>query len=228
MTQPSEHIPAAVLGSWGQAEARLYQVVLTRPDAYQRGVVLVGRVSAVLVAESSDVEGLLARAAAEETAGWPIVGDQAGLADVALEGLDLPMVAGAAFAMAGRRLAGAAVQARRRALLAAASRDGVRWVVLEERGDPEGTPWSPYHRLEVRADTGDGVLVSTEPAVDLTGVVHRVRRVSVDAAGAVAEVEPAPVTGAPPDGAEDAGEEPDVIAREEAACRLRALIDEHP
>src|SRR5215510_1657041 len=177
MTQPSEQFPAAVLGAWGQAEARLYQVVMTRPDAYQRGVVLVGRVSAVLVAETGDIEGLLARASAEETAGWPIVVDQAGLAGVALEGLDIPMVGGAACAMAGRHLAGAAVQARRRALMAAASRDGVAWVVLEERGDPEGNPWSPYHRLEVRADTGDGLLVSTEPAEDLAGVVHRVRRV---------------------------------------------------
>jgi len=201
-------------------------VVMTRPEAYQRAVVLVGRLSAVLVAESGDVQGLLARASAEQATGWPIVADQAGLAGVALEGLDVSMVAGAAFAMAGRQLMAAAAQARRVALMAAAGRDGVAWVVLEERGDPEGSPWSPYHRLEVRADTGDGVLVSAEPGEDLAGVVHRVRRVSVDAAGAVAEVEPVPAAGAPAMGEQVAREEPDAASREEAARGLRALIDE--
>ena len=223
MTQPPGSIPPEVLGAWQQAEARLYQVVLTRPDVYQRAVVLVGRVSAALVAACADVDALLTRAAAEQDGGWPVVGDQAAEAGVPLEGLEVPTLALAGFAMAGRQVVGAAVQARRRARMADAIRDGVPWAVLEERGDPAGTPWAPYLRLEVRPDTGEGVLVTTEPDEDLAGVVHQVRPVGVDRSGAVVEVEPA--------GEVERGwlpsEHTDSTSREDAASRLKSLIDGH-
>ena len=54
----TDAVPATVRASWEQAEAQLYQVVMIRPDLYQRAVVLVGRLSDVLLAECPDLAGL--------------------------------------------------------------------------------------------------------------------------------------------------------------------------
>jgi hypothetical protein len=176
----TDAVPAAVRASWEQAESQLYQVVMTRPDLYQRAVVLVGRLSAVLLEECPDPAALMARAAAEAERGWPVVESVAAEAHTPTNELDVGMLGRATCAMAGRRLAAAVAAGRRRERLAAAG--GETWVVVEESGDPAGVAWAPYRRIEVRSDTGRGVLVTTEPDDDLVGVVHRVRGVVLDLA----------------------------------------------
>ncbi len=204
--------PTAAL--WRAAEAQLYQVVVTSPDLYQRGVVLVGWLAEQLVGRCPTADDLMSVVAGEESSGWPMVGDAAAARTVSLDGLDVAAVGRAGCAMAARRLAAAQAQARRAHLLAAARRAGAAWVVLEEGGDPEGSAWSPYHRLEVRADCGLGVLVTTEPDDDLVGVVHHVRRVRVDhLSGALVD------TGSAASCAADAS------LREDAAAASRADVD---
>ena len=118
--------------------------------------------------------------------------------------------------MAGRRLAAAAAAGRRRERLAAET--DVAWVVIEESGDPVGTAWAPYRRIEVRSDTGRGVLVTTEPDDDLTGVVHRVQAIVVDlATGEVTTY------GEP---ASPATRHADATARERAVDDLKSASDQ--
>jgi hypothetical protein len=173
-------IPPMLRASWDQAEAELYQVVMTEPVLYQRAVVLVGRLAAVLTDECADPAALVLRASQEQAGGWPTVLQVAAEAGVPLAGIDPGRAGRAGCAMAGRRLVAAAALAYRRDRLAAARQAGADWVLLEESGDPAGVVWSPYRRLEVRTGSGLGVLVSTEPDEDLTGVLHRVLPVRVD------------------------------------------------
>jgi hypothetical protein len=212
----TDAVPAAVRASWEQAEAQLYQVVMIRPDLYQRAVVLVGRLSDVLLAQCPDLAGLVARAEAEAVRGWPVVEAVAAEALVPTDELDVGMLGRAACAMAGRRLAAAAAAGRRRERLAAET--DIAWVVVEESGDPVGTAWAPYRRIEVRSDTGRGVLVTTEPDDDLTGVVHRVQAIVLDlASGEIApDGDPAP----------PATRHADATARERAVDDLKSASDQ--
>jgi hypothetical protein len=216
-------IPANLRASWDQAEARVYQVVLTRPDLYQRAVVLVGQVSAALVTQCRDPAGLVARAGQEQAAGWPQVHQVAEEAAVPMAGLDPDQVGRAACAMAARELVATATRLDRRDRLIAARRNGsepAAWVLLEESGDPAGVAWAPYRRLQVQAGSGRGVLVSTEPDDDLVGVLHRVLPVRVDPSSGellvlVGDGELPPA-------------HPDAPSREAAVARLKARLDADP
>ena len=91
-------------------------------------------------------------------------------------------------------------------------------IVMAPSGDPVGTAWAPYRRIEVRSDTGLGVLVSTEPDDDLTGVVHRVQAIVLDlASGEIApDGDPAP----------PATRHADATARERAVDDLKSASDQ--
>ena len=205
-------IPALQRAAWEQAEAQLYQVVMTRPELYQRAVVLAAALSAALERECPDPAALVARAGAEEAAGWPLVQRVADETLLPLGGIDPARAGRAGCAMAARVLVLVQARADRRDRLALARSEGREWVVVEESGDPAGVPWAPYRRVEVRSGSGRGVLVSTEPDEDLAGVLHRVLPAAVD-----------PDTGelvVAPD-AEDPVL-PDAAAREAKVERLRA------
>jgi hypothetical protein len=207
-------IPPLLRVAWEQAEARLFQVVTTQPQLYQRAVVLTARLSATLQEECADLPALLALAQTEEAAGWPLVQRVAAEAMLPPGGTDHTLAGRAGCAAAARVLLVKQARSERRRRIADARAAGDGWVVLEESGDPAGTPWAPYRRLEVEVTGGDGVLVSTEPDDDLAGVLHRVHRVRVD-----------PQTGELLI-ADDAGAAPsepcrDAAAREDLVARLK-------
>jgi hypothetical protein len=208
-------IPPLLRAAWDQAEGQLFQVVTTQPELYQRAVVLTARISAALQQECADVPALLARAHAEEATGWPLAQQVAAAAMLPPGGIDPAQAGRAGCAAAARVLLVQQARSERRQRIAAARAAGDGWVVLEESGDPAGTPWAPYRRLEVEVGGGDGVLVSTEPDDDLAGVLHRVHRVRVDPGTGELRM------------ADDAGGAPsepcpDAAARESLVGRLKA------
>ena len=215
-------IPPIVRAGWEQAEGGLYQVVMTQPELYQRAVVLVGRLSTALLHECPDPVALVERAAAEGATGWPLVHRVADETRLPMAGIDPDQAGRAGCAMAGRRLVLQQVQAVRRDRIAAARAAGQVWVVLEESGDPTGLAWAPYRRVEVRSDSGRGVLVSTAPAEDLVAVLHEVLRVTVDPASGELLPQVDPDLSADPSADPSAGPLPDAVAREALAERIRA------
>jgi len=59
--QPGEReIPRAVLRSWDEAEARLFPMVMARPDLYQQSVSMIQRLLALLRETCPDLPSLLA------------------------------------------------------------------------------------------------------------------------------------------------------------------------
>src|SRR5690349_2837483 len=53
-------VPVAVLRSWDQAEARLFPLVMARPDVYERALRMIADVAARLRDSCPDVPALLA------------------------------------------------------------------------------------------------------------------------------------------------------------------------
>ena len=143
-------VPAEVLSQWSSAEERLYPVIMTRPDLYQRAVELVRKVAD----ELGSCTGLAALVEA-----WPDAADivyrASSLALLPLADLDINLVAGAGFSMRYRELAGPAARAERLARLAAAAEAGDTWVLVSETGSL-GSGFVPWVRLEMHVPTGAG------------------------------------------------------------------------
>src|SRR5215470_8477731 len=99
-------VPAAVLRAWDQAEARLFPLVMARPDLYERSVRLIGTLAARLRETCQDVPALLA----EHERGAALA-DEAG-PEASELGVRPELIAAAACAMRYRELvtAGAARQ----------------------------------------------------------------------------------------------------------------------
>ena len=136
---------ASLVGRWRDAERRLYPLVLSAPELYERSLVLVRATAdalravddeAQLVARFTDSEQLVLQAA------------EAGKLPVA--GVDLGAVAGAAFALRHGELDAAATRAAARASLSAARDAGHAWATLREDGRrlPGGEVVPPYHLVE--------------------------------------------------------------------------------
>ena len=200
-------VPTLLAVSWEQAEAQLYPAVLERPDLYQRGIRLVRATADHLRLLGPGTSALVA-AAERGPALVAAVADDAGSP---ASGLDLELLARAAFALRYRELRGEQVLRRRLRRIAEARTAGEGWVVVEESGDAAGDLFVPYARLEVSAASGRGVLVTAEADEEYRSVVHRLRRVRLDL-----------TTGDVIDDAEpDAGTHPDAAARDAAAAELR-------
>jgi hypothetical protein len=136
---------ASIVGRWRDAERRLYPLVLSAPELYERSLVLVRAAAdelraiddgAQLVARFPESEQLVLQAA--QAAGLPVAG------------VDLAAVAGAAFALRHGELEAAATQLAARNALAAARTAGVPWATLREDGRrmPDGEVVPPYHVIE--------------------------------------------------------------------------------
>ena len=145
----------ALVRRWREDEARLYPVVMVRPDLYERAGLLVRALTDELRAHttvealagafphaSRTLDGLLARTG------------------MAAEDLDLGLVTGAAFGMRHREILGALERRRGLALIAEARDRGDRWVVLHETGTPERTG---YRRLEMHLASGEAVHLFVDP-----------------------------------------------------------------
>ena len=172
--RPGPDVPAAVLRSWDQAEARLFPLVMARPDLYERALRQVSVLAAQLRETCPDMPALLA----EHERGAALAADL----PPDLAGVSPDVLAGAACAMRYRELVTAQVAQRRLAALAQARDEGLAWVVVEESGDEARAPFVPYQRVEAHVPSGRAVIISIEPDETLVGAVHRLDAGELDLA----------------------------------------------
>jgi hypothetical protein len=156
----SVDVPVAVLRSWDQAEARLFPLVMARPDLYERALQVVGVLAARLRETCPDMPALLAA----HQQGAALAGAD-GVAGVRPE-----LIAAAACATRYRELVTARAAQRRLAALAQARDQGLAWTVVEESGDEARAPYVPYQRVEAHVPTGRAVIVSVELDETLSAV----------------------------------------------------------
>jgi hypothetical protein len=204
-------VPPLTAGTWQQAEEKLYSAATTRPDLYQRALLLVGAVVDRLRGLGAGTGALLAAAARGPELVTEVL-EERGMSGTEL---DLDLVARAAMAMRHREVAVEQAVRRRLRLLAEAQRSGRSWVVLEESGDFAGDPFLPYHRLEADAGSGRALLVTATPDEEFRASVHAVQPLRVDlATGDVEEADPT---------APAATSHPTAQEREDRAAALREL-----
>jgi hypothetical protein len=174
-------VPAETLRAWDEAEARLFPLVMSRPEAYQRALLLIKEVLGRLRSSAQDIPALLAESArgaalaAEATGGGPDDRDF-------LTGIRLDLIAAAACATRYRELRAAQADRERAAALAGARARGESWAVIEESGDQARAPYLPYHRIEAHVPTGRAVIVSIEPDETLSRAVWRLDEAALDPA----------------------------------------------
>ncbi|HEX3607318.1 MAG TPA: hypothetical protein VH134_15455 [Candidatus Dormibacteraeota bacterium] len=146
---------AALLRRWREDEARLYPVVMIRPDLYERAGLMVRALADELRAHTTTEALVAAFPDAAQTLHGLLV-----RTGMATEDLDLGLVTGAAFGMRHREIL--AAQERRRGLvLIATARDrGDVWVTLHETGNPERTG---FRRLEMHLASGEAVHTFIDP-----------------------------------------------------------------
>ncbi len=176
-TQPGgPAIPPAVLQSWDEAEARLFPLVMARPDLYQQAVSLIQRLLGHLRETCLNLPALLA--AHEHGAGLG-AGD---VADAAATGIRPDLVVAAACAMRYRELVASLAADGRLAALARARDQGLSWAVVEETGSQDRAPYVPYQRIEADVASGQAVIVSIGPDETLSRAVHRLDEGQIDLA----------------------------------------------
>jgi hypothetical protein len=177
MAGPGDDVPAETLRRWDAAEARLFPLVMARPEEYERSLALIGVLLGWLRSRCQDIPALLAQSARGEA----MVGDAAGelLSDQGQPRLDHPalatgvrgdLIAAAACAMRYRELVAENAARSRRDALAGASARGESWAVVEEVGDESRAPYLPYHRVEAHVPSGRAVIISIEPDETLNAV----------------------------------------------------------
>ena len=166
-------MPRAVLRAWDEAEARLFPLVMARPDLYQRSVSAIQLLLGRLRETCLDMPALLA---AHERGGDLVAGD---LADAEIRP---ELVAAAACAMRYRELVASLAARDRLAALARARDEGRSWTVVEENGSLDRLPYVPYQRIEAEVGSGRAVIISIEPDETLSRAVHRLDRGQIDLA----------------------------------------------
>jgi hypothetical protein len=162
-------VPLAVLRSWDQAEAKIFPLVMARPEVYERALQMIADLAARLRETCPDLAALLAaheQGADLVTEPCPDVGPE--------------LVAAAACAMRYREIVIVAAAQGRLAALARARGQGLDWTVVEENGDPARVPYLPYQRVEAHVPSGRAVIISIEPDETLTRAVHRLDAAEVD------------------------------------------------
>jgi hypothetical protein len=173
----AESVPAETLRSWDAAEARLFPLVMARPEEYERSLALIGVLLGWLRSRCQDVPGLLAlsaRGGAMVTdAAGELSGDQ-GEPRLDQGGLGIgvrgDLIAAAACAMRYRELVAENAARGRRDALARASARGASWAVIEEVGDESRAPYLPYQRVEAHVPSGRAVIISIGPDETLNAV----------------------------------------------------------
>jgi hypothetical protein len=163
---------APLVRRWREDEARLYPVVMVRPDLYERAARLV-RALADDLGQHTTVEGLAAAfPRAEQTLNGLLARTGLPTQDV-----QLGLVIGAAFCMREREIA-TAVERRRTLTLVAEARDrGDTWVVLHESGGPAAIP---FRRLEMRLSDGAALHLFVEPDPSTGRPLHGIQVLRLD------------------------------------------------
>jgi hypothetical protein len=155
-------VPAETLRAWDAAEARLFPLVMARPEEYERSLTLIQVLLGWLRGRCQDVPALLAESARGPAIITEAAGDPAGLRG--------DLIAAAACAMRYRELVAAGAAHGRLAGFARASAGGEAWAVVEEAGDPARAPYLPYHRVEAHVPSGRSLIISIEPDEALRAV----------------------------------------------------------
>jgi hypothetical protein len=162
-------VPPAVLRSWDQAEAKIFPLVMARPDVYQRALDMIADLAARLRETCPDLPALLAaheRGADLVTEPCPNVGPE--------------LIAAAACAMRYREIVAIGAAQGRLAAVARARDQGLDWTVVAEDGDPARAPYLPYQRVEAHVPSGRAIVISIEPDETLVRAVHRLDAAVVD------------------------------------------------
>ena len=165
------HVPPAVFRSWDQAEAKIFPLVMARPEVYERALGMIADLAARLRETCPDLRALLAaheRGTELVTEPCPGVGPE--------------LIAAAACAMRYREIVTESAARGRLAALARARDQGHEWTVVEENGDPARAPYVPYQRVEAHVPSGRAVIVSIEPDETLVRAVYRLDAAEVDLA----------------------------------------------
>jgi hypothetical protein len=178
--------PAETLRAWDAAEARLFPLVMARPEDYERSLTVIQALLGWLRGRCQDVPALLAESArgaaiiddaARELAGpGAAEGRDAGSAGDFPAATNLAagprgdLIAAAACAMRYRELVAAGAARGRLARFARAGAGGEPWAVVEESGDPARAPYLPYHRVEAHVPSGRSLIISIEPDESLRAV----------------------------------------------------------
>jgi len=169
-----QDVPLAVLRSWDEAEARLFPLVMARPEVYQQAVSMISELAGRLRETCPDLASLIA---AHQRGGDLATGELAGGRDI---GIRPELVAAAACAMRYRELVASRVAQGRLAALARAREQGLTWVVVEENGSADRAPYVPYQRVEAEVSSGRAVVISIEPDETLSRAVHRLDECRID------------------------------------------------
>jgi len=166
---------AEIIGRWTAAEDRLHPLVLAQPETYERYLQLVRAVADALdVAHTREhlVEAYgSARAIVEATIAREGIGAY---------GLDLELVAGAAFGLRYREVIAELRKDEVKRRLAAAGDRGDRWVVVFETGGAGGLLLPPYRKLEMHLPDGMALHSFVELDVDMDRPVFGVEVVRLD------------------------------------------------
>lgn len=147
-----------LVGRWQAAEERLYPVVMVRPELYERYLVLVRAVADELAGTDSPE-----RLAAAYEHGAEVVAAVVERDAIPVEGLDLGLVAGAAFSLRYRELLADAHRREAADRIRAAGERGDAWALIYETGSLAEGPYAPYSKLEMHVRDGMGLHAFVEP-----------------------------------------------------------------
>jgi hypothetical protein len=171
-------VPASVLRSWDEAEARLFPLVMAQPELYEQALGAVQRLLERLRETCQDLPALLA---AHERGGDLLVGAE-------VPGVRPALIAAAACATRYRELVALMAARGRLEALARARAQGLSWTVVEESGQPERAPYVPYQRVEAEVGTGRAVIVSIGPDETLSRAVYRLDAGQIDVASGALQI----------------------------------------
>jgi hypothetical protein len=160
---------------WAEAEARLYPVVLVRPELYERYIRLVRAIADELAGvASADPLGELA----ERFEGAEDLARQiAGRLGIPAQDMDLGLVAGAAFAHRHREALQDTHREEAVRRIDQARERGDEWVVVYETGRPAV---APYRRLEMRLSDGCGIHAFVELDPETGGPLWGMESIQLD------------------------------------------------
>lgn len=171
-------VDAELSARWRDAERRLYPLVLSAPDVYERALTLVRRVADELTTTTTFAE-LATRYERREA----LVRGAAENLRCSLAGIDMDAVAGAAFSLRNNELSSVSTRREALARLAKARAAGEAWAVVYESGRPlpDGDVVPPYHVIE--ANTARPVGLHAYAIFDMTSgeVSYGVSPLRIDA-----------------------------------------------
>lgn len=167
--------PDELIGRWTAAEDRLHPLVFAQPETYERYLQLVRAVANTL--DHARTREQLVDAYGRSRA---IVEATIAREGIAADGLDLELVAGAAFGLRYREVIGELRRDEIKRRVAAAGDRGDEWVVVYETGGAGGFPLPPYRNLEMHLPDGMALHSFVELDADMDRPVFGVEVVRLD------------------------------------------------